>query len=646
MRTGTAKLIFLVAVLLLLPAQVRADERQATKNARLFERKVAPLLARSCLECHDAATKSGGLDLSRKANAIKGGDQGPALVPKKSGGSLLWTLVESGEMPNDRPPLSDAEKAVLREWLEGGAEWPLERIDPAVYVHGDQSAKVFVQRMTVPEYIATVRGTLGVDIGREARELLPKDLRADGFNNTAYNLNVDLGHIEAYARLAEIIVERLDVKALVKRHTNSRELTDENVTTIVKPVGQLLLRGSLSDAEVQRYCGISTTVASTGGNIDEAMRYILEAMLQSPRFLYRIEGQRGDGSRRPVSQHELASRLSFILWGESPGRELLKAAGEGKLDRDAVSSRARKMLEDRRAIERSRRFVAEWLNLDQLENLRPDRERFPNWDRALAADMRRETLEFFEEIVWRQRRPLADLFNAKLTFVTPRLARHYNLPLKLDGAEGEVQRVDLSADSPRGGLLTHGSILTVGGDEASTVTRGLFVLHELLRGVVRDPPPCVDTTPVPTKPGLTQRAIAEQRLANESCKGCHAKFEPLSFGLERFDGLGAFHEVDRHGNKLREDGTVLFPGAEAAAAYQSAAELMDLVARSDRVRETITWKAAQFAMGRPIGPDDVRVVANIHRQAQDGGGTWSSLMEAIVMSDLVWTTHTEPETPK
>jgi hypothetical protein len=164
-------------------------------------------------------------------------------------------------------------------------------------------------------------------------------------------------------------------------------------------------------------------------------------------------------------------------------------------------------------------------------------------------------------------------------------------------------------------------------------------MHELLRGVVKDPPPCVDTNPPPTKSGLTQRGIAESRIANVNCGGCHAKFEPLAFGLEKLDGIGVFHDKDEHGNALREDGEILFPAAARPLAYKSSAELMDLLASSDRVRESITWKLAQFAIGRPLGAADLPVLAQIHKTAQDGGGTWASTMTAIVMSDLVHTTR-------
>ncbi|MCH8047021.1 MAG: DUF1585 domain-containing protein, partial [Planctomycetes bacterium] len=144
-------------------------------------------------------------------------------------------------------------------------------------------------------------------------------------------------------------------------------------------------------------------------------------------------------------------------------------------------------------------------------------------------------------------------------------------------------------------------------------------------------------------PGLSQRHIAEARIVNVSCGGCHSKFEPLAFGLEKFDGVGAYHEVDEHGNKLREDGRILLPGSDKPVSYKTSAELMNLLAGSDRVRQTLTWKVTQFALGRPLGASDARVIAKLHAAAQKAGGTYASLITEIVMSDLVRMTRTERE---
>jgi hypothetical protein len=618
------------------PSAELIAERKQRAAAKHFETAVAPLFAKHCLECHDSATHESGLDLSKKVAAFRGGENGKVILPGKSAESPLWASVESGSMPHERPPLSAAENAALKKWIDEGATWTLGQIDPAIYAHGSENQN-FVQRLTVDEYIETVRQAVGVDIEKEAREILPRDLRADGFSNTAYNLGVDFQHVNAYAALAEIIVSRMDVRPFVRRFSKKQKFTDKDMGEAISNVGRWVLRGPVDERDVIAYRGITTTVASAGGNFEEAMGYVIEAMLQSPRFIYRMESQRGDGTALPVSDYELASRLSYIIWGAPPDEELMKAAESGQLAAWDVEKQATRMLQDPRAVQQSKRFATDWLNLGRLDNLRPNAQRFPDWDPQLANDMRQETLAYFEDVVWKQEQPLSALLNAQVTFATPTLAKFYGLA----GQGGESQRYDLSRIPGRGGLLTQGSLLTVGGDNASMVTRGLLVMHELLRGVVKDPPPCVDTTPIPTKAGLTQRSIAMQRISNASCGGCHSKFEPLAFGLEKFNGIGAYHDTDEHGNKLRGDGEILFPGTAKAVQYADSAELMDLLASSDRVSQTLTWKVAQFALGRPLVAEDAAVVDNIHNAARANGGTWSALMTAIVTSDLVQTTKTE-----
>ncbi|QDV88931.1 DUF1592 domain-containing protein [Stieleria magnilauensis] len=615
----------------------------AKADTLLFDRHVAPLFAKHCLECHDAAIKKGELDLSHKASAVAGGESGKVVVPGKASQSLLWELVSSDEMPKDRPPLSPEEKDSLRNWIDSGAAWPVEAIDPAVYLNEGHAGEVWLQRLTVSEYIATVRSAVGVDIANEARQILPPDLRADGFNNTAYNLNIDLKHVEAYNKLAEIIVSRMDILEFAGRFSKSRKLsTDDTMRDHVAAMGKWLLRGPLDSNEINKYSGIATTVASAGGDFKEAIGYIVQAMLQSPRFVYRIEYQHGDGSSRLVDDYELASRMSYILWGAPPDEDLLRAAEKGELtDRTVVEAHVKRMLKDPRTIVRSEEFVSQWLNLGRLANLRPNAKRFPNWNAQLAADMQQETLAYFKEVVWTQNRPLSDLLNTQVTFATPALARHYGLQPTDKSTDSKPARYDLTKVPSRGGLLTQASVLTIGGDEASMVARGLFVLNDLLRGTINAPPPCVNTVPPPTKTGLTQRGIAETRIADNKCGVCHTRFEPLAFGLEKFDGIGAYHDKDEHGNTLRDDGEVLFPGTAKPVAYQTSKELMDLLATSERVQQSLTWKMTQFALGRPLVAEDAATVDKIHKTAQQAGGTYSDLITAIVMSDLVQRARTE-----
>jgi hypothetical protein len=624
---------------------VQGGSQEAIKVAT-FESKIAPLLSEHCLECHDAANSKGGLDLSQKLTTLRGGDSGPALMAGDASQSLIWQQIDSGDMPHDRPPLSKVEAQLLAQWIDDGATWTLSQIDPANYNQSTGGRDEWIRRLTQEEYIATVLATTGIDIRDEALTILPPDLRADGFSNTAYNLGVDLKHIDAYAQLAEKIVRQMDIAAFAKRFSNRRRLTDNDMKNLIDQMGKWILRGPLDDYEISVYQGVTTTVASAGGDFDEAVGLVVEAMLQSPRFLYRMENQIGSGGLLPVTDYELASRMSYTLWGSSPDSELMKLADQGVLtDSEVLDQQIRRMLADPRAREQSQRFLIDWLHLNRLSNLKPNLERYPNWNPELASDMRAETLAFFDEVVWNQRLPLSNLLNAQFSFMSPELAKHYGIPPQAEEDPSGFVKYDLSKISHRGGILTQGSTLTVGGDDASMVTRGLLVMHELLRGVVKDPPPCVDTTPVPTEPGVTQRTIAMNRIQNTNCGGCHSRFEPLAFGLEPFDGLGSFHQKDEHDNPLHEDGEILFPGEAKPVPFQTTAQLMDLLAQSPRVQQSITWKLTQFALGRPLDASDVREIESIHSAAAEAGGRYTDVLTAILKSDLIQLIQTRQPTP-
>ena len=592
----------------------------AQRSEYLFVNHIEPILARHCLECHDSTTTESDLDLSQKRTAFLDPDIISAGHLKKS---LVWESVESDEMPEKRTPLSPEEKAHLKEWITTGASWTSANIDPAAHLLLTNQKK-FPRRLTLPEYLATVKATTRIDISKEATELLPPDLRTDGFRNTAYNLGVDLEHVEAHVRLADLIVSKLDVEEFAARFSKNRSLTQKPIRPHIEAMGHWLLRGPLDDREVDLYQGIATTVGASGGDFDQAMSYILRGMLQSPRFLYRIEAE------GPPTSYELASRLSYLIWGGPPDQALLEAAKNNSLHQpEALRNHIERMLQDPRAIEQSLAFISEWLNLPHLKNLQPNAKMFPDWKPALADDMRRETLAFARHLLWEEKRPLGDLLNARVTFLTPRLAKHYGLtPQKEDFAKYDLSR------TPRGGLLTQGSLLTIGGDEASMVTRGLFVLHDLLRGSVKDPPAGVDTTPIASAPGMSHRVVAERRMLDESCGGCHAKFEPLAFGLEQYDGLARYSKRDHFGNDLREDGEILIPGTAKLVKYENSRQLMDLLASSPRVRQNIIWKLTQFALGRPIANSDRPHLDTLFQNVQDQQ-TYQNVILHLATSPLI-----------
>ena len=621
-----------------LAAGLEPSKPSAAPNSSMsvsFENQIAPLLSNHCLECHDAPSREGGLDLSHRKTAMAGGDSGPAIDPGKADDSLVWTSVESDDMPHDRAPLSDAQKALLKQWIAEGAEWSVEYVDPAVY-RSPPAAGRWIRRLTTGEYIETVRSVFQVEIGAAARERLPVDRRADGFANTAYNLNVDFGHIDAYAKLSEIVAGQVDARKFAKPYAVNRTHTDRNWRPLIEKMGRRIFRGDLDEEEIAVFRGIASTAALTGADFETSVRYVIEAMIQSPRFLYRLESramrQPGPLPLERRDPFEMATRISYAIIGGPPDEKLFQAAMNRNLETEKqVRAQIKRLWEDPRCIDRSLDFVTEWLDLDRLEHLNPDQKRFPNWSSELAADMRRETLETFRDWVWERDGPLAGLLNVPYTYASPRLTRHYNLTPK----KSAWAKYDLSKDKTRGGILTHGSVLTVGGDNASMVTRGLFVLRDLLFSEVGDPPPGLDLTPVPTRAGLTHRDVAIERIENESCGGCHRRFEPLAFALERYDGLGSYRETDEYGNQLRWDGEILFPGDAQPRAYESASEMMDLLAGSDRVAECLSRKVMQYTLGRPLDATDAAGVRAVFKAAGGRKATYPSIVTELLLSETL-----------
>lgn len=502
----------------------------------------------------------------------------------------------------------------------------------------DDPGPALIRRLTVDEYIETVRVVTGVDIEEQARDRLPADVRTDGFTNTSYNLAVGYEHVQSFAALAGQIVDGMDVAVFAEQWASCSELSEECLREVIDAVGLRVLRAPVEPEQMDAYLGVFEAVVAEDGTYEEAVSYVLEAMFQSPEFLYRVEDERGEGMSRPVDSWAMASRLSYLVWGGPPDEELLQAAADDDLTTvDGVSEQLGRMFDDARARGASKRFVRDWLGLNRLNNVSRDSERFPDWNAELAADMQAETLAYFESVAWEQDRPLVELYSAQETWASELLAAHYGLPDPQPGIVG----YDVSSIPERGGLLTQGSLLTIGGDDASMVARGLFVLHDLLCGTIESAPPGVDTTPVPPEPGKSNRMIAETRLENGSCGGCHAQFEPFSFGLEPFDSTGVYAEMDEFGNELRQDGQLYLPGEPGSVSYESIGELNTVIAESTRARECMVLKMTQYALGRPLLQTDTCVLSEIDSQATADGGTYRATLEAIATSELMRMQRTE-----
>jgi Protein of unknown function (DUF1592)/Protein of unknown function (DUF1588)/Protein of unknown function (DUF1585)/Protein of unknown function (DUF1595) len=354
------------------------------------------------------------------------------------------------------------------------------------------------------------------------------------------------------------------------------------------------------------------------GTFESGIQRVIERVLVSPEFLFRIEDHPrtgpAEGSYR-ISDVELASRLSFFLWSSIPDDELLDVAFSGRLRQPAVlEKQVRRMLGDRRASALVTNFAAQWLYLRDLPARRPNDRFFPDFDDGLRHALSQETELFFDSIV-REDRPVLDLLSANYSFINERLARHYGIP---DVYGSDFRRVSFPEGSPRGGLLGQGSILTLTSysTRTSPVVRGKWILENILGTPPPPPPPNVPPLKDGAEAGkvLSMRERMVRHRGNPVCASCHARMDPLGFALENFDAIGRWRADSEGGEPIDATGTL-----PDGTAFQGLFGLRRaLVARPDQFVTTFTEKLLTYAVGRDLGYYDAPAVrAIVHGSAAD-----------------------------
>jgi hypothetical protein len=372
------------------------------------------------------------------------------------------------------------------------------------------------------------------------------------------------------------------------------------------------------------------------------IRTALEAILASPYFIFRLERTPTPAQPRNavrVADLDLASRLSFFLWGMPPDDELLELASQGKLSSPmALERQVRKMLADPRAEALGERFAAQWLRLQDIDKVHPDPNYFPNFDDNLADMMRRETIEFFNTIV-REDRSVLDLYNADFTVINERLARHYGIP----GVAGPHFRKVQYPDERRRGLLGHGSVLvqTSLANRTSPVLRGKWVMEVLLGAPPPPPPPDVpdlDATGE-AKGGklLTTRERMEMHRANPTCNACHRFMDPIGLSLDNFD-VTARWRVRENGAPLDTRGD-FYDGSPINTPYELVQALMK---RPEPLLRTFTENLMAYALGRRVEYFDRPAIRAIVRAAEKDGYKISSFIVGVVKSDAFRMKRVEP----
>ena len=369
----------------------------------------------------------------------------------------------------------------------------------------------------------------------------------------------------------------------------------------------------------------------------------LQAILASPHFLFRMERAPGatPGAVYSVAGADVASRLSFFLWGAPPDQQLIDAAARGELtDPAGLERHARRMLADVRAAEGlARRFGAQWLRLQDLEKIDPDALSYPYFDNSLAEAMHRETELLFSHIATEDR-PVSELLTADYTFVNERLARHYGIP----GITGSAFQMVQYPDDNRRGILGHGSVLTMTShaDRTSPVLRGKWVLEVLLGTPPPPPPPDVpafeETEGADDGRFLTVRERMEQHRANPVCMSCHQVIDPVGLALENFDVTGAW--------RIRDEGNLVDPVGELydGTVLKGPADLRNaLLSRPEVFYRIFTENLMAYGLGRRVEYYDMPTVRSIVRNAADNDYRFSSFVLGVVESPAFRSSLVAPE---
>jgi hypothetical protein len=387
-------------------------------------------------------------------------------------------------------------------------------------------------------------------------------------------------------------------------------------------------RRPVSDAEVAGLSGLVQGALDDGQGWEQAISLGLTAVLVSPHFIFRVELDPDPGSLvpHPVTDHELATRLSYFVWSTMPDDELTALADDGTLsDPATLAAQVRRMLQDPRSEALVDNFAGQWLYLRNLDSeITKDYQKFPDFDAELQASMKTEAEMFFRTFIT-EGRSLEDLLVGKDTFVDARLAEHYGIP----APEGEgFMRVSLEG-LPRRGLLTQPGIMSVLSHPVTTspVKRGKWVLEQLMCIHPPPPPPGVEVPPLEPEEGGTMRQQLEEHRSNPECSACHRLMDPIGLGLEHYDAIGRYRTTDAG---LPIDASGELPSGDS---FIDALGMVELLAGSDDFTSCTARKTLTYALGREPGDADVPYLEEIVADFETEGMSIEALLVAVVTND-------------
>lgn len=504
-----------------------------------------------------------------------------------------------------------------------------------------------LRRLTRFEYANSVRDLLGVDPAPAAD--LPPDEVTNSFDNNALVLTVSALHAEKYVLISETLAKQAvqNLTALTSCDTTTKG-EEACALEFARSFGRRAFRRPIT-AEDETMLMAAYAAGKTGGTHAEGIEVMIRAALQSSNFLYRLETTTpADASAKlvPLSQYELATRLSYLIWGSGPDDALLDAAASGALSSPAaVAAKAREMLASPKARGAIAHFFDQWAGTTRLGIVSKSTETFPAFTPAVKAAMENELPAFVEHVLWSGDHLLSTLFTSQSAFVTTDLAAIYGVTPPA-GAESAPVLVTLPASQGRAGVLTQAGFLSVQAhpDQTSPVLRGKFVRSMLLCQPPDPPPDDVNiTVPDIDQGGTARERFSAHLTAGASCNGCHSSMDPIGLAFEHFDAMGQYRTTE-NGKVIDVSGEIFdAPDPVLAGPFAGVQEMAQKLAASTQVRDCMATQWFRFTVGRTEVQPDSCSLATLQTSFGAAGGDLHELIVGITQTDAFM--YRSPVTP-
>ena len=488
-----------------------------------------------------------------------------------------------------------------------------------------------IWRLTRRQYDRTISALFGDD-SKPASGFVPEPGSEQGFQNDSFQLRVRQAEAGQYQSAARTVAARAVSERLEDLFPCSADKLGDAACqeSFVREFGARTFRRALTDTEVERYLALYRLgVTKEGGEL--GLTVTLEAMLQSPYFLYRFElgaYEPGATGLTTLTEHEIAAALSYYLTDGPPDEPLLAAAEAGALSSaDARRSHAERLLQTDSGKGPVVEFYRQLLEYSSLDEVMKDPDVFPEFE-GVRPEFHGEMEAFVKYTIFEGEGSLGAMLTANYTFVNDRLGAFLGLPSK--GTDFVLARTD--ADK-RAGLLSLAGLNSVLAAQTRTspVNRGRFVREKLLCEHISDPPPTVDLNLPELEPGMTARQQLEAKTASASCRSCHSLMNPVGFGMETIDAIGRYRTED-NGQTLDSAGE-LTGTRDADGTFEGTPALAALLADSEQVQECMSIQAFRYALGRGENTADACTVVSIRDALASNGGDLKKIAPAIVQSD-------------